>query len=205
MKRDLVKLNKKLENESPEKIIQWGLKNSRNPILTTNFRPYEAAIIHLCIEIKPDIKIIWCDTGYNTQATYIHAQKLILEHNLNIEIYTPKYTREYLNALMGGIPGVGDKSHSDFTKYVKLEPFNRAISEINPDLWITNLRIGQTNFRDSINILSEGVNNLLKISPFYNWKDKDLDLYMSKNKLENEFDYFDPTKVENNRECGLHK
>jgi phosphoadenosine phosphosulfate reductase len=42
------------------------------------------------------------------------------------------------------------------------------------------------------------------MSPFYYWSDKDLDEYMKKNNLENEFDYHDPTKVEGNRECGLH-
>ena len=72
------------------------------------------------------------------------------------------------------------------------------------DLWITNLRIGQTNFRDSIDILSEREDGLLKISPFYNWLDNDLDKYMEKYKLVNELDYFDPTKIEENRECGLH-
>ena len=27
---------------------------------------------------------------------------------------------------------------------------------------------------------------------------------MEEHKLENEFDYFDPTKVDEKRECGLH-
>ncbi|MEC9381620.1 MAG: phosphoadenylylsulfate reductase, partial [Thermodesulfobacteriota bacterium] len=39
---------------------------------------------------------------------------------------------------------------------------------------------------------------------FYNWSDKDLDQYMKENNLVNEYDYFDPTKVDEKRECGLH-
>ena len=41
-------------------------------------------------------------------------------------------------------------------------------------------------------------------APFYNWTDEELDTYLIERKLPNEFSYFDPTKVESNRECGLH-
>ena len=58
--------------------------------------------------------------------------------------------------------------------------------------------------RDTINIVSESEAGLLKLSPFYNWSDKKLDRYIKENKLENEFDYFDPTKGSEKRECGLH-
>ena len=78
------------------------------------------------------------------------------------------------------------------------------MSEIEPDIWITNLRKGQTSFRDTIDIVSKTDDGLLKLSPFYNWSDKDLDSYMNKNNLVNEYDYFDPTKVDEKRECGLH-
>ena len=44
--------SKELRDKSPSEIIRWALENSANPILTTNFRPYEAAIIHLCVKEK---------------------------------------------------------------------------------------------------------------------------------------------------------
>ena len=72
------------------------------------------------------------------------------------------------------------------------------------DSWITNLRKGQTTFRDSIDIISQTDEGLLKLSPFYNWSDQDLDVYMKENNLINEYDYYDPTKADEKRECGLH-
>jgi phosphoadenosine phosphosulfate reductase len=42
------------------------------------------------------------------------------------------------------------------------------------------------------------------VSPFYHWSDEKLDAYLEKHELPNEFKYFDPTKVLENRECGLH-
>ena len=105
---------------------------------------------------------------------------------------------------MGEIPEIDDPRHEVFSEQVKLEPFRRAMAEIQPDLWITNLRKGQTAFRDRLDIINKTESGLLKISPFYNWTDEDLDTYMEKYKLANEYDYFDPTKVDEKRECGLH-
>ena len=75
MNKDISNFNDELREKKPSEIIKWALEKSKNPILTTNFRPYEAAIIHLCTKVMPDIKVVWCDSGYNTKATYIYAEK----------------------------------------------------------------------------------------------------------------------------------
>jgi len=103
-----------------------------------------------------------------------------------------------------GIPQIDNLQHKIFTEQVKLEPFNRAMQEHKPDVWCTNLRNGPTAFRDSINVVSLSKDGVLKVSPFYNYTDAQLDAYLEENELPNEFTYFDPTKVLENRECGLH-
>ena len=199
----LEKENKKLRNKSPREIIQWAIDRAKAPIVTTNFRPYEAAILHGIAEVKPDVKVIWCDTGYNTPQTYRHAEELIDTLSLNIKLYVPKQTTAHRDIILG-IPDIDDPKHGIFTEQVKLEPFRRAITEHKPDIWFTNLRKGQTSFRDSIDIVSKGADGILKVSPFYHWTDNELDIYLEENNLPNEFKYFDPTKQLANRECGLH-
>ncbi len=172
-------------------------------MVTTNFRPYEAAILHLVSNQKKDIKVIWCDTGYNTPNTYKHAESVINTLNLNVKLYVPKQTVAHRDVVLG-IPDVNDPNHKLFTEQVKLEPFTRAFLEHKPDVWFTNLRKGQTAFRDSIDVVSVDKNGVIKVSPFYNFTDENLDAYLEKHQLPNEFKYFDPTKVLGNRECGLH-
>jgi phosphoadenosine phosphosulfate reductase len=201
---NIKKLNEQLSGKSPEDIMQWAFNHSKNPILTTNFRPYEVAILYLCSKIMPDLKVVWCDSGYNTRATYVYAEKIIGDLSLNIQLYTPRHTSAHRAIFMGDVPNIDDPRHGEFTEQVKLEPFRRAMNEIKPDLWITNLRKGQTVFRDGLDILSKGQDDLLKISPFYYWTDRELDSYMEKLNLFNEYDYFDPTKADEKRECGLH-
>ena len=107
----------------------------------TNFRPYEVPILSAVTEVQKDIKVIWCDTGYNTAETYKHAEETIEKLNLNIHLYTPKQTTAHRNVVMG-IPSIDDEKHVLFTEQVKLEPFSRAMKEHQPDVWFTNLRKG---------------------------------------------------------------
>lgn len=202
-KLNLEQINLELQDKTPEQIITWALNIADKPVVTTNFRPYEVAILKAVSNIKPNIKVIWCDTGYNTAATYKHANYLIEKLGLNIQLYVPQQSAAYRDTIMG-IPEIDDPMHKIFTEQVKLEPFARAMREHNPDVWFTNLRKGQTAFRNSIDIVSMSKDGILKVSPFYYWTDEQLDAYLNKHNLPNEFHYFDPTKVLENRECGLH-
>ncbi|MDA9334708.1 phosphoadenosine phosphosulfate reductase family protein [Flavobacteriaceae bacterium] len=195
--------NIELATKTPLEIVQWALNVAQTPIVTTNFRPYESAILHLVATVNPSIKVIWCDTGYNTPSTYKHAEELTELLALNIQLYIPKQTAAHRDVVLG-IPQVENPKHQLFTEQVKLEPFKRAMTEHSPDVWFTNLRKGQTAFRDSIGILSRSADGVLKVSPFYQYSDADLDQYIADHQLPNEFNYFDPTKQLDNRECGLH-
>ena len=135
------------------------------------------AILKAVTEVQNDIKVIWCDTGYNTPQTYKHAEEIIDTLNLNIHLYTPKQTVAHRNIVLG-IPSIEDPKHRIFTEQVKLEPFSRAMKEHQPDVWFTNLRKGQTTFRNSIDIVSKSKDGIVKVSPFYNWSDKELDAYL---------------------------
>lgn len=203
MSIDLEKVNQELQGKTPKEIVEWAIDFSNEPVVTTNFRPYEAAILKVTSQVKKDIKVIWCDTGYNTPNTYNHAEELIKTLDLNVKLFVPKQTTSHRDVVLG-IPDIDDPKHKVFTEQVKLEPFKRAMKEHKPDVWFTNLRKGQTAFRNSIDIVSQDTNGVLKVSPFYNWTDKELDIYLEENNLPNEFKYFDPTKQLENRECGLH-
>ncbi|QLE00518.1 phosphoadenosine phosphosulfate reductase family protein [Galbibacter sp. BG1] len=200
---DLKEINKQLKGKSPQEIVAWAIEQGDKAVVTTNFRPYEAAILHATTQVKKDIPVVWCDTGYNTNKTYLHAERLIKSLGLNVKLYVPKQTVAHRNMVMG-IPSIDDPLHKVFTEQVKLEPFKRAMAENKPDVWFTNLRKGQTAFRDTLDIVTKGEDGVLKVSPFFYYTDEELDVYLEKNNLENEFDYFDPTKVLENRECGLH-
>ncbi|WP_028469380.1 phosphoadenosine phosphosulfate reductase family protein [Neptunomonas japonica] len=204
MSIDLVAANKALEGKSPQEIVAWAIAQSDNPLVTTNFRPYESVILHMAVQAKPDIKVLWVDSGYNTSATYRFAEKMIQDFNLNVETYIPQQTSARRNVLMKGIPDIDDPLHDEFTRQVKLEPFQRALAQMSPDLWLNAIRKDQTEFRQSLEIVSVSKDGIIKVAPLFNWSEADLEAYLLEHNLPNEHDYFDPTKALETRECGLH-
>ncbi len=201
---DLDKANLEFGQSSPQSIINWALEQANKPIVTTNFGPHEAVILHMVTQANPTISVIWIDSGYNTRATYTVAQSLIDRLNLNIDVYTPKVSAARQDAALGGIPSIDEERHAAFTEQFKLEPFSRAMQAVAPDIWFTAVRSEQTAFRRNMKVFSEGVNGVIKVAPLLHWKETQMNAYLQEHSLPNVDKYFDPTKAEAGRECGLH-
>lgn len=200
---DIKKYNEELRHKTPDEIIDWALTLSEKRIVTTSFGVYSAILLSTFSRKDPNINVIWCDTGYNNYETYQHAHRLITDLRLNVNIYVPKQTKAFTDITLG-LPAVDDPKHKDFTELVKLEPFRRALAEHQPEIWFTNIRVRQTAYRDSLDILSYSKEGILKISPFYYWSDDDLNDFLIANSLPKNTSYFDPVKALQTRECGIH-
>ena len=201
---DLDKINTELAGKSAQEIIRWAIDLNRRTITTTTFGDHSAVLLHMVSRIQYNMKVLWIDTGYNSSATYRFANKMINELDLNIDVFTPLITTARLNVMMGGIPAVGDPLHEEFTEQVKLEPFKRATDTLKPEVWITGIRKDQTEFRQSLNIVTRSKEGFIKVAPLLNWSEAEMNEYLTKHDLPNEPDYFDPTKAQETRECGLH-
>jgi phosphoadenosine phosphosulfate reductase len=204
---DLACWNADLRQRTPLEIVRWAVARAEGrALVSTNFRPYEAAILHVAIQAQPDIPVLWVDHGYNRPATYRHAEDLRARLNLNLKAYLPRITAAHRDAVHGPIPTTEDEEGlKRFSAVMKLEPFQRGMKELAPKVWITALRQVQNPNRAGLDIVSPDENfGTLKVSPFFYWSDADLDRYLQAHRLPNEWDYFDPAKADEKRECGLH-
>jgi phosphoadenosine phosphosulfate reductase len=204
---DLARWNAELRHQSPLEIIRWAIAQcDGRAIVSTNFRPYEAVILHLAVQSQPDIPVLWVDHGYNRPATYRHADELRIRLGLNLKPYLPQLTPAHRDSLHGPIPTTEDEDGlKQFSALMKLEPFQRGMKELAPKVWITALRKVQNPNRAGLDIVSRDENfGALKVSPLFYWSDADLDTYLAQHQLPNEWDYFDPAKADEKRECGLH-
>ncbi len=199
--------NAELRNQSPIDIVRWAIsKAGGRAIVSTNFRPYEAAILHVVTRVQPDVPVLWVDHGYNKPATYLHAEALRKQLGLNIKPFVPRMTPAHRDAVHGPIPTTEQEAElKEFSAVMKLEPFQRGMRELSPTVWITALRKVQNPNRAELDIISpDGNFGSLKVSPFFHWTDAQLDAYLAEHGLPNEWDYFDPAKADEKRECGLH-
>jgi phosphoadenosine phosphosulfate reductase len=205
----ITKANEQLREKSPQEVVEWAIAQADGrAIVSTNFRPYEAVILHLVTQVQPDIHVLWVDHGYNREATYTHAEELKARLNLNIQAFVPKLTAAHYDAAHGGMPEPTEENEAAikaFSTVMKLEPFQRGMKELAPTVWFTALRKVQNPNRAELDIVSPDNNfGSLKVSPFFNWSDEEMEAYLEDHNLPNEWDYFDPAKADEKRECGLH-
>lgn len=203
----LTRWNAVLRARSPLEIVRWAIAQAGGrAIVSTNFRPYEAALLHAATAVQPDIPVLWVDHGYNRPATYRHAEALRAQLGLNLKPYLPRLTPAHRDALHGPIPTTADETGlKQFSALMKLEPFQRGMKELAPAVWLTALRKVQNPNRAGLDIVSlDGNFGALKVSPFFHATDADLEAYLAAHGLPNEWDYFDPAKADEKRECGLH-
>jgi len=202
---DIEQINQQLRNASANEIVAWALSQGKKTIATTSFGKNAAVMLNVISQVDESVPTIWVDTGYNLRDTYVVAEKLIKRIPLDYHVYSPLMTSERRNAVMGGIPTMDDEAlHTEFTRQVKLEPFNRAIDEWAPEIWITGIRQQETEHRKTLDVLSWDARGILKVAPLFYWSDEQVEQYMKDNELLSCRHYFDPTKVQDGRECGLH-
>ena len=205
----ITKANAELRNKSALDIVKWAIAHAQGrAIVSTNFRPFEAVILHLATQAQPDIQVLWADHGYNRPATYKHAEQLKQQLKLNVNAFVPKMTAAHYDAIHGGVPAPTPENEErikEFSAVMKLEPFMRGMKELAPTIWLTALRKVQNPNRAGLDIVVEDKNfNTLKVSPVFYWSDADMEAYLKQHNLPNEWDYFDPAKADEKRECGLH-
>lgn len=203
--KEIQQANRELRDAGASDIVRWALELGLPAIATTSMGRNAAVMLHLVSRIAPDLPTVWVDTGYNLRDTYLVAERLIRDLKLNIKVYAPEMTSERRNAIMGGIPTVDEQGrHDEFTRQVKLEPFERALRDWQPGVWLTGIRREETEHRKTLDIVSRDQRGILKVAPIFYWSDEQVEAYMQEHGLPSCRHYFDPTKVFDGRECGLH-
>lgn len=184
--------------------IRQELASTGTSIVTSNFRPFAAVMLHLMTREQADIPVVWMDSGYNTAETYRYAEQLRQRLSLNLQVYTPRRTRAQREALDGPPPGRDSPRFEDFVREIKLEPFDRALAALGPKRWFTGVRAQDSAERAQMSAISQDARGVLKIAPLLAWTSRDLHQYLQRYDLPNNWEYVDPSKPVANQECGLH-
>ncbi|NND82025.1 MAG: phosphoadenosine phosphosulfate reductase family protein [Gammaproteobacteria bacterium] len=202
-KANLPALNARFAEDKPSDIMRFTIEHARNPVVFTNFRPLAVAFLHLVTQPRKDIPVIWVDHGFNTPATYRHIENIVELLDLNLHVYSPKMSAAHYTAVHGAIPPLDTPQHDLFSRIVKLEPFNRAMQELQPDIWLNGIRHDQNAHRQNLDIFTFGSHGTVRVAPMFHLTELDVEEYIFDRDLPDNHDYFDPTKGEEHRECGL--
>ena len=151
-------------------------------ILSTSFGIQSAVMLHMCVTAKPDIPVVWIDTGYLFPETYRFAEALKERLGLNLKTYVPKITAAHQEAVYGKRWEEGKSGIEAYNRINKVEPMNRAVVELGAKAWISGLRRQQSSSRQGLEVLVQQ-NKVVKVHPIIDWSNKDIYEYLTRHEL----------------------
>tara|TARA_X000000368_G_scaffold215753_1_gene170352 strand:- start:1783 stop:2520 length:738 start_codon:yes stop_codon:yes gene_type:complete len=178
-----IKSRQELENCSAYARIQWARKTyDEGLVMSTSFGIQSAVLLHLVTQQIPNIPVIFIDTGYLFPETYDFAKKLTNLLNLNLKTYKSEYSPEEQESYYGKLWEQGVEGLDRYNVMNKVEPMNRAISELNAKAWLSGVRRTQSKSRRNLSV-SEQQHKTIKLYPIIDWDDETIDKYLIGNNL----------------------
>lgn len=124
-------------------------------------------VVHLALQIKPDVKIFTVVTPFKPKETFEYKDQMIQHYNLNLVEFMSKEKVDK-NLL---------KTNPDeCCRILKVEPTKEAVK--NLDAWICGLRNTEGRTRKNYQEVEEK-GGLVKINPILNWTELDIWRYMA--------------------------
>lgn len=175
--------NPDLENASAHARIKWASDQfNEGLVMSTSFGVQSAVMLHLVTQKLPEIPVIFVDTGYLFPETYEFAKELSTRLNLNLKTYSSEISPSEQEAQYGKLWEQGVAGLDQYNKINKIEPMNRAITELKASAWISGLRRQQSESRKGLEVVVQQ-NKITKIYPIIDWDDQTIYQYLSENNL----------------------
>jgi phosphoadenosine phosphosulfate reductase len=220
--------NEMLAARSAEERIDWALENLPGAhVMSSSFGAQAAVSLHLLTRFKPDIPVVFIDTGYLFPETYQFVDHLAERLELDLRVYRAPVSPAWQEARFGQRWEQGIEGLDAYNLDNKVEPMQRALRELHVGTWFAGLRRAQSSTRASVGILSWPGGERCKVHPIADWSDRDVHRYLKTHNLPyhplwekgyvsigdvhstralHEVEHVEQTRFSGlKRECGLHE
>ncbi len=180
---ELATVNSQLEKLSAQERVSWALENLPGDyVLSSSFGIQAAVSLHLVTQQRPDIPVILTDTGYLFPETYQFIDALTEQLTLNLQVYRAAESPAWQEARYGKLWEQGVEGIERYNLLNKVEPMNRALSELKAKTWFAGLRREQSGSRGELPVLAiqRGV---FKFLPIIDWDNRTVYQYLKENGL----------------------
>ncbi len=179
--------NKLFARLSASDRVGWALEHLPGAhVLTSSFGIQAAVLLHLVTEHRPDIPVVFIDTGYLFPETYQFVDALCARLKLNLKIYRNVRSPAWQEARYGKRWQQGLSGIEIYNRENKVEPMECALRELNVGTWFAGLRRSQSSSRANVPFLNaQGAvgNERWKVHPIADWTDRDVFSHLKKNDL----------------------
>ena len=175
--------NERLKKASASERLAWASAQfGGGLVLSSSFGAQAAVMLHLATQVRPDIPVIFVDTGYLFQETYEFAERLAKRLEVNLRVYRSRRSPAWQEAIDGKRWEQGVEGIEAYNQENKVEPMNRALDELNATAWLAGLRRQQSSSREKLTVLALAKDRV-KIHPIIDWTDKNVHDYLKANDL----------------------
>jgi phosphoadenosine phosphosulfate reductase len=166
-----------------EERVAWSLEHLPGEhVLTSSFGIQAAVLLHLVTRQRPDIPVVFIDTGYLFPETYHFVDQLTERLGLNLKVYRSERSPAWQEARHGKRWQQGLAGIEAYNRENKVEPMERALRELNVGSWFAGLRRSQSASRANVPFL-KAQGERWKIHPIADWSDRDVYRYLKQHDL----------------------
>jgi len=181
--RALKDLNSWLGQQTAPERVAWAVATLPSEhALSSSFGAQSAALLHMVTRVHATIPVVLIDTGYLFPETYRFADQLTERLGLNLKVYRPSIGVAWMEARFGRLWEQGLDGIKRYNRLRKVEPMQRALTELGARTWIAGLRRSQTQEREAIDFL-ELRDGRWKFHPIADWSDRDIWNYLQQHSL----------------------
>jgi phosphoadenosine phosphosulfate reductase len=167
---------------SAQSVIREALAESSMPCFTCSFQAEDAALLHLLAAERPEIPVLFLETGYHFAAVTEYRDRLAREWKLNLVNLEARQSVEEQEAEFGLLY---QSNPNECCARRKVEPLMRGLA--GHDLWFTGLRREQSPTRANlqpreIHKFPDG-RTLAKASPLFDWTSSEVFAYLAANDI----------------------
>ena len=164
--------------------LRWGQEQFGDGFaLTTSFGIQAAVSLHLISRLDRRVQVIWVDTGYLPPETYAYAEDLMQRLDLQVRVAQAVMSPARMEALHGRLWESGQVEDLEtYHRIRKVEPLDRAMTELGVTCWASGVRGRQTDHRSAMQPL-ERVRGRWALRPLLDWTSRDVFYYMQEHEL----------------------
>ena len=168
---ELVALNIAFEQAEPGEILRWALESAgiERIAIASAFQSEGTVVMHLATQIRPDVPILFLETGYQFAETLAFKARLTERLALNVVDVVGEYTVEAQAAALG--PRLFERDPERCCDLNKVRPMFEALR--NFDAWVTALRRDSSPTRASAPFVDqyeiEPGRWMIKVNPMATW------------------------------------
>ncbi len=182
---ELLSLNDRFEEAHPREILTWALERSglERIAIASAFQAEGTIVMHMATQMRPDIPILFLETGYQFAETLAFKEQLAERLGLNVVDLVGEYTVERQAEVMG--PRLFERDPEKCCDLNKVQPMFEALRGL--DAWITAFRRESSPTRATAPFVQqyelEPDRWIVKVNPMAAWSLREVWAYLKEHDL----------------------